>query len=421
MKSPDLLPRFKQLLDPYRGLGPSLWSMFFATIINRSGDFVAPFLALYLTRALGFDAARTGAMVAIVFGASTVGSFVSGRVADAIGRKRALMACQTLAALVNLAVSFHYSASWAPWLIAFGTFFRGGARPLIGAVLTDLAPQARRKEVFGLQYWCINVGGAFGPLVAAALFNSALPWLFRGDAACTLVSVLLIARGVRMPAAGAAEATSLERHDERGALRAFLARPILLAFAGITLASSITYSQTGFGLPLTLSMLFGTDGPRYFGYLMSLNGLVVIVFSVPIARILRYRRPLACMFYSGAFYVLGFALYVLPMGFAGFAAATFVWTIGEIVAAVNMGVFVARHSPANWRASFQSFVGVFGAGGWSLGPLVLGPLIRSGGPVWLWSVTAAGCALWAMACYRVDRWDARIVGIPAGPSARAGS
>ncbi|HET7838823.1 MAG TPA: MFS transporter, partial [Rectinemataceae bacterium] len=336
MQNQRVSTRFSRLITPYRGFGPSLWSMFFATIINRFGDFVGPFLALYLSRALAFDAARTGLMVSVVFGASTLGAFASGRVADSIGRKRALMACQTLAALMNLAVGFDYAAAWAPWLIAVGSFFRGGARPLIGAVLTDLAPKDRRKEVFGLQYWCINVGSAVGPLVAAALFNGALPWLFRGDAACTLASVLLIARGVRMPAGAGAAATSLERHDERGALRAFLARPILLAFALIALASSITYSQTGFGLPLTLSALFGPLGPRYFGYLMSLNGLAVIALSVPIARLLRNRRPLACMFFSGAFYVVGFGIYAFPLGFAGFCAATLVWTIGEIVAAVNM-------------------------------------------------------------------------------------
>ncbi len=414
MKNSGLPSRFRRLIAPYRGFDSSLWSMFFATIINRFGDFVGPFLALYLSRVLAFDPARTGLMLAIVFGASTLGSFASGRVADTIGRKRALMACQTMAAVVNLVVGFQYTAAWAPWLIAVGSMFRGGARPLIGAVLTDLAPQERRKEVFGLQYWCINVGSAIGPLVAAALFNGALPWLFRGDAACTLISVFLIGRGVRMPAGKAVAATNLEHHDERGALRAFLARPILLAFAGIALVSSVTYSQTGFGLPLTLSAIFGAEGPRYFGYLMSLNGLTVIALSVPIARALRNRRPLACMFFSGAFYVVGFGIYAFPLGLAGYCAATFIWTIGEIVAAVNMGVFLARHSPANWRASFQSFTGVFFSGGWCLGPLLLGPLMRAGGLSWLWGVTAGTCALWALASWHLDRWDARIVAVPGG-------
>jgi len=59
-----------KLLGPYQGLGASLWSMFFATMINRFGDFVGSFLALYLSRILGFDAARTGLTISLVFTAS---------------------------------------------------------------------------------------------------------------------------------------------------------------------------------------------------------------------------------------------------------------------------------------------------------------------------------------------------------------
>ena len=397
-----------RLVAPYRGLGPSLWAMFFATMINRFGDFVGAFLALYLSRVLGYDATRTGTAISLVFAASMAGSFLSGRVADAIGRKRALLACQTGAALINLAMSFLFARDWAPWLLVAGSLFRGGARPLIGAVLTDLAPAGKRKEVFGLQYWSINVGVAVGPLVAAFLFDSALPWLFRGDALCALISVALMARGVRMPTASVA-ATSLERHDDRGALRAFVSRPILLAFAGLALANSLSYCQTGFGLPLTVSELLGAEGPSFMGWLMSLNAVIVITLSIPLARLLRSKTPLYCMALSGGFYVVGFGMLALPLGKLGFAVSTAVWTVGEIVSAVNMGVFLAKHSPANWRASFQSFMGVFFSAGWAIGPLLAGPVIGAAGRSTLWLATAALCAAWALAAVFIDRWDRSIV------------
>jgi len=406
--SPTARPNpLARLVAPYRGLGGSLWSMFFATMINRFGDFVGAFLALYLSRILKLDAVRTGTTISLVFAASMVGSLLSGRIADAVGRKRALLICQGSAAAVNMAMSFLYGFEWAPLLIVAGSLFRGGARPLIGAVLTDLAPAGKRKEVFGLQYWSINVGVAVGPLVAAFLFDRSLPWLFRGDALSTFASVALIARGVRMPAAATAS-TSLERHDERGAMAAFAARPILLAFAGLAFLSSLSYCQTGFGLPLRVSEAFAEGGPRFMGYLMSLNAVLVIVLSIPLARLLRSRTPLACMAYSGGFYVVGFGLLAFPLGKAGFVASTAVWTIGEIVSSINMGVFLAKHSPANWRASFQSFMGVFYSAGWTVGPLVAGPLVRGAGMPALWTATAALCALWAAGAVAVDGWDRRI-------------
>ncbi|MEI6385899.1 MAG: MFS transporter [Spirochaetota bacterium] len=253
-------------IDPYRGLGSSLWAMFFSTIINRFGDFIGAFLALYLTRILGYGPARAGLVVSFVFAASMAGSLTSGRLADSIGRKQALIAVQAGTVTVNLALVFFWSKPWAPGLIAFGSFLGGGARPLISAVLTDLAPIDRRKEVFSLQYWAINVGVAFGPLMAAFFFDHATFMLFGASAICTMVSVTLIARGVRTPVA-IHVVSILERHDDRGALKAFWGRPILLAFLCLSLANSLSYSQTFFALPLSLSSAYGPDGPRNLGYL----------------------------------------------------------------------------------------------------------------------------------------------------------
>jgi MFS family permease len=422
------------LVAPYRGLGPSLWSMFAATMINRFGDFVSAFLALYLSRRLGFDAARAGVVVALAMGASALGALASGRIADRLGRKRCLIACHLGAATFDLAMSFLYGHEWAPLLVIASNLFRGGVKPLISALIADIAPVERRKEAFALQYWSINVGVAVGPMVAALLFERALPWLFRGDAICTVLSVALIARGVAAPrraalaedtavaedtalsegAAPAAKPGSLEARDERGALRAFAARPILVAFCFLSFLANFTYSQTNFSLPLTISESVGSGGPAFFGAMISLNAITVIALSLPVARVFRTLRPLSCMAFSGLFYVLGFGLLALPIdgtaawGKSVFALSTVVWTLGEIVNAVNMGIFVAKHSPVNWRASFQSFTGMFAMAGASLGPLAAGPTIAAAGHGALWAATAAFCALWGVGALLLDGKDRRI-------------
>lgn len=382
--------------------------MFLSTMVNRFGDFVGPFLSLYLSIVLGMDEVRTASIVSLTFAASMVGSIASGRIADALGRKRALLLFQLAGSALTITAGFLYSRPWAPGLIIAGNFFRGGARPLIGALLTDLAPAGRRKEVFGLQYWSINVGVALGPLAAGFLFRHALAWLFWGDAISTILAVILVGRGVHPPAETQAE-SHLERRDERGALRAFLSRPILLAFAAISLVSSITYSQTSFGLSLTLKAYRGDGAAAFLAIMMSLNAITVIALSIPVARLLRRRSPLMCMAYSAVFYILGFGAYSFRLGALGLLLATFTWTLGEITASTNMGVFMARHTPENWRGSFQSFMGVFYSGGWALGPLVAGPLLKAGGPGLLWKVIAGICACWGLACLRVDAWDRRIL------------
>jgi len=407
----------ERLFAPYRGLGRSLWSMFLATMINRFGDFVGVFLALYLTKRLGFDAARAGAFVAVALGASALGAFLSGRVADKLGRKNCLVACHAGAAAFDMAMSFLCGLPWAPVLVVAGSFFRGGARPLISALIADLAPNEKRKEAFCLQYWSINVGVALGPMVAAFLFERALPWLFRCDAICTLVALLLIARGVRTPRS-AAVSSPLENRDERGAFRAFAARPILLCYCLLSLASSLTYAQTNFSLPLKITASMGEGGSGFFGAMISLNAIIVLALSIPIARLFRSKSPLSCMAVSGLFYVVGFGILAPNLdgsafwGRAAFVLSTFVWTLGEIVNAVNMGVFVAKHSPENWRGSFQSFTTVFFQAGAALGPLVAGPVIAGLGQSALWIATSALCALWGIGALLLDRWDRRLLIVP---------
>jgi MFS family permease len=427
-----LQDRIGRLVSPYRGLGPSLWSMFAGTMVNRFGDFVSAFLALYLSRCLGFGAAKAGLVVAAAMGASALGSLVSGRIADSLGRKPCLVACHLCAASFDMAMSFLYERPWAPALVIAGSFFRGGVRPLIAALIVDIAPAERRKEAFTLQYLSINVGVAIGPMVAAFLFERAMPWLFRGDAICTIAAALLVARGVVLPGpradvgaavAGAAAAAgaptkgaspeasaSTEARDERGALRAFAARPILLAYCGLALLSNVTYAQTGFSLPLSISERIGEGGPSFFGLMISLNALIVLALSLSVSRALGRRSPLSCMALSGLLYFIAFGVLALPLGGStqgklAIVSSTIVWTLGEIVMAVNMGVFVARHSPENWRGSFQSFIGMFQMCGSSLGPLVAGPVIAAAGHSALWALTAALCAIWGFGALALDGKD----------------
>ena len=80
MRAATVSKSLGRLVEPYRGLGPSLWSMFGATMINRFGDFVGFFLALFLTRVHGYEAARAGAVVSTAFAASAAARSSTGTV-----------------------------------------------------------------------------------------------------------------------------------------------------------------------------------------------------------------------------------------------------------------------------------------------------------------------------------------------------
>lgn len=83
-------------MDTYRGLPRNMYIMFGATVINRFGDFVMPFLTMYLTIKIGLSFEIAGIIVTISALIGIPSSMLGGKYADEltsfglymIGKKR---------------------------------------------------------------------------------------------------------------------------------------------------------------------------------------------------------------------------------------------------------------------------------------------------------------------------------------------
>ena len=154
------------LLSPYRRLPRTMWVLFFVQVINRMGDFVAPFLTLLLTRKLGLSDSAAGAWVTVTVVSSLAGIMVSGRMSDHLGRKPVLAAGMALsAALIGIA-GFCVADFRVVWILIAMSFFQGMVRPSISALIADLTAPDERKDAYALNYLGINIGVAAGPMIA---------------------------------------------------------------------------------------------------------------------------------------------------------------------------------------------------------------------------------------------------------------
>ena len=68
-----------------RGLPRDLWILSAASLINRAGTMVLPFLVLYLTKEHGWSAPRAGLALAVYGAGSIIVAPVAGRLSDRIG------------------------------------------------------------------------------------------------------------------------------------------------------------------------------------------------------------------------------------------------------------------------------------------------------------------------------------------------
>jgi len=386
----------------YRGLPAPVYILFLATVINGIGIFVFPFMTLFLTKNLGMSEADAGNYMLIASIAYVPGTLIGGRLADRLGRKKVMIAAQLLSGLMYVPCGFLGNSRLIPWFILASLFFDGVTDPARTAMSTDLTTPENRQAAFSFIYLGHNLGFAFGPLIAGLLFVSAPSWLFWGNAIAILAATSLVLALVpeTRPDRAAIEATigsgSTEEAHEGGLLAALRSRPFLLAYTLITTFYGFVYAQHRFALPLQTEALFGDRGAAFYGGLMSLNAVLVIVLATPIVKLTAKKPPIWSVAFAGLLFALGFGAIAFAKTPFMFYVTTAIWTLGEIVNATNDGAYVANHTPISHRGRFQSILPIIGGTGFAVSSSFVGGMISRVGlsPVWpmLGMVAAAAAA-----------------------------
>ncbi len=367
------------LIDTYKGLPKTIYVLFFVQVVNRFGDFVVPFLTMLLVNKLGFSMTRAGLIVTLCALAVIPGAMTGGKLSDHFGRKNIYLIFQTSSAVLLLICGFIPTSKLMVVLIIMSAFFSGGIRPILSAIITDVLPPEKRQAGFSLSYLGINLGVAFGPLVAGFLFNHFLPLLFIGDALTSFAAVLLVLTQIKeskpesskndlmlenaKSSSGNAPSNGLEKAEKGSLLSVLLKRPEILVFLLLNVLFSIAYGQHTFGLPVQLNSQFGTNGAKYFGYLMSLNAITVVALTLPLNHMMRHIKPNNIIAISGVLYAVGFGMIGMIDSMAWYMVSTLIWSIGEIMLSTSFGVYLANRSPENFRARISAVTTFFFASG----------------------------------------------------------
>lgn len=379
----------RYLMGGFRGLPAPLWAIFTLQVITRGGDFVFPFLTLFLTRKLGLSSIEAGFWVMATVASGLLGTMVAGKLSDHFGRRRILGLCMLGGCLLTGLCGFLPATIIIAKVLLIASFFQGSVKPILSAFVMDLCAPEQRKEGFSLSYLGTNLGVAVGPMIAGFLFEKHLHWAFLGNSLALACAIGILLRYV--PESGSSHPIP-EAGPEQGAagsaLSALLKRPLLVCFFLITLFVSFAYDQTSFGLTLYTSQLFGARGAANFGFLMSFNAVVVLISTALITRLThRMSGPLAMALGTG-FYTLGFAMLAFRLDMRLLMVSTLIWTTGEVLLAINSGAYLASQTPWNFRGRFQAFREIVWSAGRILSPMAYGTIIAHAGIHPSWVVTA---------------------------------
>lgn len=377
----------KDFINNYKGLPKEMYVICFATLINRLGDFVVPFLALYLTQKIGMTAAATGVIVTLSSIVGIPASILGGKISDMFGRKKIYTYAQSIAAVTLIPCAFTKSVSITIMCLLISTFFNGFVRPAFQSMIQDILSKEERQAGFSLNYLAINAGVAIGPIIAGFLFNNLLPLLFLGDTLTSLIAVFLVWKNIKetYPVNSKLKVESKAEIAEKGnTFQMLWKRPALSLFLVLYMVYNFIYAQHKFSLPITLNAQFNNESAKLLGYIMSINAVTVLVLTIFIGFITKRNHQLTNMAFTGILYAIGFGMIGYIDNFNFFIISTIIWTLGEILSSISSGVYVANNSPSNYRARLNAIMNLGRFLGTALSTFFSGAYIQVYGYKTLW-------------------------------------
>ena len=352
------------------GLPTQFWWLWTGTLVNRAGAFVLPFLAIYLTRSLGYSTAFAGLVLGGVGLGAVVASLVAGVLSDRWGRRPVLLWSQVATTVTLTAMAFWTEAAAVVGLAVLLGFFSNATRPAYSAMMADVVPAVDRVRAFSLHYWGVNLGFATAAIVGGALASTGYRTLFLADAATTLVFAVLIY--VKVPESHPGLRVGAEAgHGPTGSLLDVLRDRVFVVYMALTFCFALVFMQHMSTLPVQMV----DDGlePSQYGVVISLNAVLIVLVTVPITRWVERFAPAHVLAVAAVFVGVGFGATAWASTMTAYALTVVVWTIGELIASSIGPAVVADLSPESMRGRYQgAFTFTFSAaaligpvgGGW---------------------------------------------------------
>ncbi|RKG74913.1 MDR family MFS transporter [Corallococcus terminator] len=381
------------------GLPRTYWVLWVGTFVNRLGSFVAPFLALYLTRERGFSVEQAGLVVSLNGAGAVLAGPLGGMLADRVGRRLTLAGGLWLGSGAMVFIGF----SETPGRIAVAAFLLGLLgelyRPAVSAAIADVVPARDRARAYGMLYWVINLGFAIALPLAGLLAGMGYRLLFIADAVTTFLYGCCV--WVLVPETRPAAAKGAVARSTLGDLLMPFRDGVYLAFCLPIFALALIFFQSHMSLPVTLAARGLT--PADYGLVMSVNGVLIVALQPFVNRLVGRVRRSTALALAGLLTGVGFGLHALPAGVPWAMLAVAVWTLGEMAQSPVAPSVVADLAPTELRGSYQGAYHMMWGLASSIAPALGGAVLGHINASALW----AGCCVLGLAA---GAWHLAIAG-----------
>jgi MFS family permease len=326
-----------------------------------------------------------GILVAIFSISGMVGSALGGALADRMGRKVVIIFSLILSSLSALGMGFAPTLGIFIVVVVFVGTLSSIGHPAHEAVVADLLPPDKRAEGYGIIRVVFNLAVIIAPPIAGLLISISYLTLFIVDAALSMIiaGIVLVALPETKPQAEPHTKPETMRQTFAGYGRVFQDRPFL-AFIGVTVLMTLVYMNMNSTLGVYLRDEHGLPEIG-FGWLLSINALMVVFLQFWVTRRLEQYKPMLMMAAGSLLYAIGFAMYGFVPTFVLFVVAMVIITIGEMVVTPFQQSLVASFAPEAMRGRYMAVSGLSWSISFTVGPYLAGLILDSPNPSLLWT------------------------------------
>lgn len=344
-----------KILTQYRGLKKEIYVLFIGKLVTAIGSFVWPMMTFLLTTKLGFSDGIATLLIATSGAISLPVALLGGKIADRFPRKNIIILfdCMTVslyALAAALPIGYHTAV-----IIFFASLFQTVESPSYDALNADYSSTEQREKAFSLSYLGFNLGFVFGASLSGILFQRHTNLAFALNGLSIFISTALIFLFVRPENAirdTADQSGSYSLYempvDESLSIWAVLKqRKVVLSMLLIGCCACMVNNTVGVLLPLQLKEEMGQAGAAVYGYLNSLNGFVVILFTPLLTMALKKYTEIPKSILGMGLFVGGMILFTLSRYTWLLYVGMFVYTLGEVVSVLGNNPYTSRRIPAS--------------------------------------------------------------------------
>ncbi len=375
-------------MNPWRGLKNiphSVWMLALATLINRSGTMVLPFLVIYMTRKIGVSIALAGVVLSFYGAGALVTAPFVGKLSDKFGSlkvmKISLIATGFLLILysfiTNFIVILGVTLLWAVISEAF--------RPANLSLISDETEPGQRKTAFALNRLAINLGMSIGPVIGGFLAGVNFSLLFYVNGTMSILAgIFLIISNIETKKHIHNIQDDSKKMGSAKKSSSIFGDKTFLFFMLALIPVELVFFQFLGGLPLYIIQYLKIPAST-FGILMAVNTVLIIIVEVPLNNAMSNWDDRKSLALGALLTAIGFGAMIISENILFITLTIVIWTFGEMIFFPSSASYTAILSPENRRGEYMGYFQMTFSFSLMVGPWIGALILSNFGHIILWS------------------------------------